>query len=122
MPRFVANIFIICCALVISGCASVQPISPNTLPVTLDQSYTRKIENYGMGIVFPAGIYRANFQTEQGIYYLSPTFIIMNGHPIDTQSGLFVPKSPNEKQALWMGGAFENPTHRYTLDEAVPYH
>jgi hypothetical protein len=116
ISRIAATFFIVCCITTLIGCASIQPVPPNTPPITLDQSYTRKTERLiSWNIVFPAGIYQADFQTDRGIYYLAPTSIICDGHSM--RGGLLIPKSPDEKQAGWIE---EGDTYHFS--EPIPYH
>ena len=102
--------------VLLNSCVSVQPVPPNTPSITLDQAYTRKTERLiNWDIVFPAGVYQADFQTDKGIYYLAPTSIICAGQSM--RGGLFIPKSPSEKQAGWIEGG-----DNYHFGEPIPYH
>jgi len=107
--------------LIPSSCVSVQPVSPETPPIMLDKSYTRQWTGEFDHTILPAGIYRAQFRTQQGVYYLAPASVIQGGYP--RRGGLFIPNSGNEKQACWFDDDFVYaPSHRYMLNEPVPFH
>jgi hypothetical protein len=102
----------------VSGCASLQTVSPETPSITLDREYKRTFDNAIGSVVFPAGVYRPNFQTERGIYYLAPTAIIVGSARI---GGLFIPYSQGNEQACWLSD-MPSAAHRFTFVEGIPYH
>jgi len=107
-------------ALSLWACA-VEPVAPNTRPIILDTSYTRYCDNgmlFGGGrVVFPKGVYQPSFQTEAGVFYEAPTFLI---GAVPARGGLFIPHDPSGKQACWFEPAFfQLSTVR---GEPIPYH
>ena len=108
-------------ALGLCACA-VQPVPPGTRPITLDTSYTRDFDNTleGGGVVFPKGVYQPTFQTEAGVYYEAPTFLVCTGLGGGAMNGgLFIPFYPSAKQAGWL---LYTQGHRFTFREPILYH
>ena len=112
IPRIMALI----CVVALCGCATVQPVLPEAQTITLDKSYTRNLNTTIGSTILPAGVYRPSFQTERGVYYEAPSSVILGRSPC--RGGLFLPNSPDEKQACWFDFL---PKHRYTFDEPIPY-
>ena len=102
--------------LVLVGCASVEPVSPQVPSITLETQVSRNLVNWPLRVVFPAGVYKPSFRTDRGIYYQAPTVVIFGKSTV--VGGLFVPTSPIDKQVLWTG---DEGSHRYDFNEPVPY-
>jgi hypothetical protein len=89
--------------LSLSACAAnLQPVASGTRPITLDASYTRNFRTVG-SVVFPKGVYQPSFQTEAGVFYEAPTFLI---GAVPARGGLFIPHDASGKQACWFEPAF----------------
>jgi hypothetical protein len=110
----------LCSVAALCGCAAVQPISPEMPSITLDESYTRGFDNAIGSATLPAGVYRPSFRTQRGVYYEAPSSLIL-GRRAASRGGLFIPNSPDDKQACWLGEGILVPTHRYTFHERIPY-
>jgi hypothetical protein len=117
-----SRLVLVVAALSLCACA-VQPVAPGTVrPITLDTSYTRYCDNTlgGGGVVFPKGVYQPTFQTEGGVYYEAPTFLVGTGLGGGAMhGGLFIPREPSAKQACWVE---YTQGHRFTFREPIPYH
>src|SRR5438105_6471029 len=87
------------------GCKSVQPIAGNTPSIAVKTPQHRPTV-LGGSVDFPAGIYAPDFQTDQGIYYLAPTKLVVSGLGMHRpkRGGLFVPHSNalDQRQAMWL--------------------
>jgi len=96
-------LFLIAAAASLTSCSSVQVVAPNTSTITITTPQRRPA---GLGfVVFPAGTYRPDFQTSEGIYYLAPTKLAAGGLGFSRpmRGGLFLPfpDRPNQHQTAW---------------------
>ncbi len=90
-------------AALLTSCASVQVVAPNTSTITLKAAQKRPT---GLGsVVFPTGTYTPDFQTPEGVYYLAPTKLAAGGLGFSRpmRGGLFLPfpARQNQNQAAW---------------------
>lgn len=75
----------------------------------------------GGAVIFPAGVYQPDFQTDKGIYYRAPTSLISGRRPL--AGGLFIPKSQDGNQACWFVVSIDSfGAHPVNIDESIPYH
>lgn len=113
---------VICTLTIFCGCAGVQPVAPDTPPIVLDKSFTGHWDAvFPTTVILPAGVYRPQFRTPRGTYYLAPAMVIF-GKDVES-GGLCIPNSTNDRAAFWLEGEIglgKRPWH--TLSEPVPYH
>lgn len=122
-------------AVLAVGCKSVQPIAGNTPPIVVKKPEHRAMNLAGLKVDFPAGVYAPDFQTDKGIYYLSPTKIVWNalGTHRPRRGGLFIPhqNSSDQNQAAWLdqeegsggllGAGASSTTRLWRFKEPVPF-
>lgn len=121
------------CAVLLSSCASVEVLEPNTPTITLKTVQRRPA---GLGfVVFPTGTYAPDFRTVEGVYYLAPTKLVGGGLGMSRpmRGGLFLPfpDRPDQNHAAWfdqqessgglLGAAVTSTTRLWRFSEPVAY-
>ena len=88
-----------------SGCATkVSFVSPQTHSIVLKEPQTAGFYITDK-VQFPVGIYEPDFQSEEGIYYRTPTKLIAGpmGMTMIRRGGLFVPfpSAKDQRHGVW---------------------
>ena len=121
-------------AVLAVGCKSVQPIAGNTPSIVIKKPEHRPTV-LGGSVDFPVGVYSPDFQTDQGVYYLATTKLVVSGLGMHRpkRGGLFLPHSnaSDQRQGMWLdqeegsggllGAGASSTTRLWRFKEPVPY-
>jgi hypothetical protein len=128
---------LIVAALLLTSCAtSYRPAPPGTQAITIANVEERKVRA-GVRVILPVGDYVPDLATDDGIYYLAPSSVILANPIYQTpgRGGLFVPfpTAKDQRHAVWIqlgsgGGIIISPlstgsqsTYLYPFDDRVAY-
>jgi len=128
-------------ALLLLGCASLQPVAPTThvgehpasqsvlaLPAACTMSASDAIPmgrpDGTQGQLLPPGRYVPSFEDERGVFFASPSGVrVTEPAPAGTRDragGIYVPKEPREGAWVYLGDA-DRVTERQRLPERCRY-
>jgi hypothetical protein len=108
--KFLQYIFLTALLLAFNGCATkvISFVSAGTPAIILKES--QKV-GYWIGdnaVEFPSGVYQPDFQSQEGIYYRTPTRLIASNSldplgPMIKRGGIFIPfpASKDQRHGVW---------------------
>ena len=113
-----------------TGCKSVKPADPSVKAIKLTEQH--KVLIGANSILLPAGIYRPDFTSRQGVYYRAPSPLVTTGLGSDTieGGGVYLPNPSDRDHRLgaWLdreerlfGIGVETPTKVYRFQEQIPF-
>lgn len=131
------NVTLVLAALLLASCAtSYRPPPSGTAIISITKPEERKVRA-GVRVLLPAGDYLPDLASDDGIYYLARSSVILANPIYQTpgRGGLFVPHpaTKDQRHAVWIqigsgGGLIVSPlstgaqsTHLYPFAEPVSF-
>ncbi|MFM7606958.1 MAG: hypothetical protein ACKO8Z_17390 [Prosthecobacter sp.] len=109
MPA-IKTILLLAIGLLLNGCVQLSQPAPGSRALFLPQQEIRSCQR--ARVVFPAGTYTPEIQSDYGVYHLAPTPILVEGVVIGGgyRGGVFV--AHDGRHAAWFGDARDDADER----------
>jgi hypothetical protein len=104
------TVFFLVCLPLLGACVPLRKVAPTLPALRLAQEEARQCQR--ARVVFPAGDYRAEVESERGVFYAAPGEVRVEGVLIGggERGGLFVAR--DGRHAAWFGDARESANER----------